>query len=272
MHVGLFTEPDYPGRGHRRNMLASAWREVGVGYYASTPNAGGWTDYWTIDFGSDAFRADPSDPHPAPDTVFVTGTAYDDADGDGAYQPGEELPGLRVYAWASGSLLKHHALTAAGGGYTIPLIRRDGSDVMAEEPVRVMFFDPANDRYLRLPDRPLMAGEVIMEDTPDSIPDTFYQRLNLRADALAADFVQLLPGDANLDGHVGIADLVALADHYGLTHPSWLDGDLNFDGHVGVADLSLLADNYGRGSEPPVPEPAAVALLALGALAIRRRR
>jgi len=86
----------------------------------------------------------------------------------------------------------------------------------------------------------------------------------------------VLPGDANCDGNVGIADLVALADHYGLTPSAqWRQGDFTDDGTVGIADLTVLADHYGQAggrTAAAVPEPAGAALLALGAIALRRRR
>jgi len=55
-----------------------------------------------------------------------------------------------------------------------------------------------------------------------------------------------LPGDANGDGQVGIADLATVADNYGMTDAAWHEGDLNGDGRVGIADLSTIADHYGE--------------------------
>ena len=81
-------------------------------------------------------------------------------------------------------------------------------------------------------------------------------------------------GDATLDGLVGIADLAALADNYGVTvKATWGRGDFNGDGVVGIADLAAVADNYGRSTGvQQVPEPAVLMLLALGGITLIRRR
>ncbi|HET6426853.1 MAG TPA: hypothetical protein VFJ30_00475 [Phycisphaerae bacterium] len=82
------------------------------------------------------------------------------------------------------------------------------------------------------------------------------------------------PGDANLDGTVGIADLATLANNYGKpSGANWNEGDFNHDNAVGIADLVVLADNYGaNGSPVPAPEPTTAVLLAPAAVALLRRR
>jgi len=80
-------------------------------------------------------------------------------------------------------------------------------------------------------------------------------------------------GDANLDATVGIADLSAVADHYGDVGVGWTCGDFNGDGEVGIADLAAVADHYGDGNGgQSVPEPGALAFLLAAAVATPRRR
>jgi hypothetical protein len=117
---------------------------------------------------------------------------------------------------------------------------------------------------------------------PDSIDAV---RVSQYADWI--DYVVAGPifGDANVDGEVGIADLSALADNYGVAQyvTNWMHGDFNGDREIGIADLSALADNYGRdiglvagpdapGSGWTVPEPATAALLVPGVAVLGRRR
>jgi len=78
-------------------------------------------------------------------------------------------------------------------------------------------------------------------------------------------------GDANGDGMVTDADFTVWADTYGSTYI--LSADWNRDGIVSDADYTLWADNYGTGMPSvAVPEPATLVLLAIGAMAVTKRR
>jgi len=87
--------------------------------------------------------------------------------------------------------------------------------------------------------------------------------------------VPALAGDADLNGEVALPDLSILAFHWQMTWgATWAHGDFDGDGGVALSDLSILAFHWGEtmASAPPVPEPCGLALLAIGALAVLRRR
>ena len=89
----------------------------------------------------------------------------------------------------------------------------------------------------------------------------------------------LLPGDANGDGCVDDLDLTALAVNWQQATSDWDKGDFNGDGIVNDLDLTALAVNWQTGcggvgglAAAGVPEPCALGLLALGGVAVLRRR
>ena len=105
-----------------------------------------------------------------------------------------------------------------------------------------------------------------------------------------------LPGDANLTGTVNFADFLILRDHYGQSGMQWSQGDFDGDGTVNFADFLLLRNNYGKSlpglaaalptasemaamqqfasvyGPTPTPEPASLAILVAGGLALLLRR
>ncbi len=84
-------------------------------------------------------------------------------------------------------------------------------------------------------------------------------------------------GDANLDARVDVRDLTVFANNFGKAGVKWRQADFNRDGIVDVRDLTIFANNFGwsgtgGGAGGQVPEPACAALLAVGLLALVRRR
>jgi hypothetical protein len=77
------------------------------------------------------------------------------------------------------------------------------------------------------------------------------------------------PGDANGDGVVDLLDLDLLGQNYGVTEGAeCINGDFNEDGKVDLLDLDILGQNYGNTYNGAVPEPVALSLLVLGAVAL----
>lgn len=100
-----------PCLGHRRALMdfdgAGPYVQVGVAVVAeSNPGTRIGPRLITIDFAK-----------PNTATRFVTGVAYEDRDGDGAYSMGEGIEGLRIESGGAGTA----TVTSASGGYALPI-------------------------------------------------------------------------------------------------------------------------------------------------------
>jgi hypothetical protein len=91
-----------------------------------------------------------------------------------------------------------------------------------------------------------------------------------------------MPGDANLNTCVDAGDLALMGPSWMLSGQDWFHGDFTGDGYVDSGDLALLGANWGFGyswwwspcppASAPLPEPATIAMIGAGALALCRRR
>jgi hypothetical protein len=108
-HNSLFTDQSVPGRGHRMSMMLTYWREIGIGVTAGKDNDQGtiWDSLYTVqNFGKLANS-----------TPFITGVLYQDTNGNGFYDPGEGIGGIRVDVPGS----NFFAITSPSGGYSVPV-------------------------------------------------------------------------------------------------------------------------------------------------------
>lgn len=108
-HNSLFTDQSVAGRGHRMSMMLTYWREIGIGVTAGKDNDSGntWDSLYTVqNFGKLANS-----------TPFITGVVYQDTNGNGFYDPGEGIGGIRVDVPGS----NFFAITSPSGGYSVPV-------------------------------------------------------------------------------------------------------------------------------------------------------
>lgn len=103
LHANLMNSP-----GHRANILNGSYREVGIGV-----EQGGFQS-WDAATATQNFGYSGS-------SVFLTGVAFDDLDGDRAYDIGEGLANARLTATNTTTGQVFTANTAAAGGYSLAL-------------------------------------------------------------------------------------------------------------------------------------------------------
>ena len=104
-------------RGHRVAIHSDAFREIGIGFLeGSASNVG--PNLLTQDFGERISRSATK--------PYITGVAIYDGDGDGFYDIGEGIEGVKVTVERIGSggareIQAHYADTSGSGGYAVPV-------------------------------------------------------------------------------------------------------------------------------------------------------
>lgn len=113
-HNDLFTDQSVPGRGHRSTTMLAFFREIGIGISAGTdvgPDSQGTVRTWESLYIVQNFGTQTNS------TPFITGVVYQDANGNGFYDPGEGIGGVRVDVAGA----NFFAISSSSGGYSVPV-------------------------------------------------------------------------------------------------------------------------------------------------------
>ena len=116
---------------------------------------------------------------------------------------------------------------------------------------------------------PLLDGDANLDDVVNGLDYVAWSNHYLMGG------VGLEEGDFNGDGVADGLDYIVWSNHYRAVAMRWGNGDLTGDRAVNGLDYIVWSDNYlaGRpGAAGPVPEPAAVSLLAFGIIGLLRRK
>ncbi len=212
----------------------------------------------------------------------------------GAIEVAISLDGLTIPA--DGIFLAVEAIFAGAAGASADLVTNlnfENSDVMTHLLVSGFtgldgdLIDSDRDGLLNpvLPWTAIIDG-LTLDETSNSGEFNYTSQfglpvINFPAQAGSGESFQHVFRDADITGNWigGFSELGLANETPGVTNvlPPPLAGDINGDGFVGIADLNIVLGNWNAGTPPAggnasIPEPASMALLGLGGLALLRRR
>ncbi|KKN86410.1 hypothetical protein LCGC14_0269650 [marine sediment metagenome] len=259
---------------------SGGWTDSGLGYAGSStdnPHASG--DY--VPFSSwpfEIWKAELTGPGqplhwwntqvgvtpPAQDTIYIAGGTYWSPPGT----PGltftlrivyDEVIDPATIGWSLNTTIDYDIL----GDFTIPLPPVpgdfDGDRDVDTDDINLLCDNMGDPAY-----------DVDGDDDADE-DDMIYLIQNL-VELTDGVRVGTKRGDFNLDGFVDGTDLALMKTAFGQPLMDYADGNANCDDFVDGTDLAILKINFGFIADPAVPEPVTIGLLALGGLAMLRRR
>lgn len=118
LHDALFVDTSISNRGHRKNILSTSVREIGLGRAVTNTY---YSTYDTHDF------AGRSSVH------FFTGTLFHDANTNGVYDTTEGVGGIEIRLWNGTNEAAWYDVSEASGNMAIPISDlTDGREIQVE--------------------------------------------------------------------------------------------------------------------------------------------
>lgn len=164
-------------------------------------------------------------------------------------------------------------------------LAESGDSIDGEEDLNVgagaaLGYDPNTGTFATVTDGDAINVFVDINENDDG---GYGQSKNIGLGTKLLRLVEALPGDSNFDGNVDLTDASALLATFGnASGEVWHTGDFTGDGAVDLSDASELLSGFGQtlltpsaapaAATAPIPEPASIGLIGLGALALIRRR
>jgi hypothetical protein len=274
LHAGLFIDEGIADRGHRTNMLAANFKEIGVGIVSGvfTQNFNNYNSVMvSTDFAYTAGNA------------FLTGVIYRDDDSNQFYSPtGEGYGNIEIRAWNTTTGVIYETTSFSTGGYTLQVpagtynLTMGGSNLLdttflgvaiGSQNVKVDLVDSPDLRPWSNPLNPFDAnGNGTLEPHDVLVLIDELNRNGSRALSTPPSVLPSLYMDVNRDALFSPADVLGVIDAVNRASQQSLAG----------GDLSGGLLSYFEGSElASVPEPSGFAITSIGFglwLTLRRLR
>lgn len=204
-HADLFIDKNYPGRGHRTNILSEDFQEIGVGQHVGQFRMDGTN--WNSSMVTQDFAR-------SGDKVFITGVVYDDTvKNDDFFSVGEEVSGLAVNGGGPADT------TGAGGGYELQYGSGGGKTVTFAGGVSVDLTLGGTNVKLDLVNGTEVWSNATITDVSGNVTDLHLLGIS-RADLHGADSGQAMYGNAGrntFEGNGGADDFVFMKGTTGKT-------------------------------------------------------
>lgn len=127
-HKGFFTDYGIADRGHRKSILNSDAREIGLGHARTNwyQYAAGWHQFYTEDWTAYDFGKRWS-------IHFFTDTIFYDSNSNGVYNQGEGLSNIEVRIWNGTNENDWYDMSETNGSFTIPVTNMpDGNEITVQ--------------------------------------------------------------------------------------------------------------------------------------------